>query len=67
MNIDVVLDGMECCREMDNPPGYRFRTCGTCPYKEAGCVRKLKDDVIEILRKMKGDEYGQSTSTRSTP
>ena len=58
MDIDKALDGMECCRDMDNPPGYRFRSCGTCPYKEAGCVRKLKDDVIEILRDLKGGNNG---------
>ena len=58
MDIDKILDGMECCRDMNNPPGYRFRTCSTCPYNSRneygyGCVRQLKDDVIDLLRKLK--------------
>lgn len=45
-----VTKGLEVCREMDNPPGYRCTDCVECPYHENGCAKKLKEDALEMLK-----------------
>lgn len=49
-DIEKTIKGLEVCREMNNPPGYRFETCADCPYHENGCAKKLKEDAIELLK-----------------
>ena len=48
---EKVIKGLEVCRDMDNPPGYRFTSCDPdCPYHGNGCARKLKEDALALLK-----------------
>ena len=53
MDREKVIEGLEVCRDQDNPPGYRFTTCvDDCPYHGNGCARKLKEDALELLKEL---------------
>ena len=46
-----VIKGLECCREMQNPPGWRVGGCDDCPYHNVnGCVKTLQEDAINLLK-----------------
>lgn len=51
---EKVINGLVCCREMNNPPGYRMTGCHECPYHdpthEKNCVIELKNDAITLLK-----------------
>ena len=48
---EKVIKGLEVCRDMDNPPGYRFTSCDPdCPYHGNGCARRLKEDALALLK-----------------
>lgn len=51
---EKVIKGLECCREMDNPPGWRVGGCEDCPYKplkgEDRCAKSLKVDALNLLK-----------------
>lgn len=48
---EKVIEGLEVCRDQDNPPGYRFTSCADdCPYHGNGCARKLKEDALALLK-----------------
>ena len=48
---ETVAKALEVCRDMDNPPGYRFTSCkDDCPYYENGCARQLKVDALVLLK-----------------
>lgn len=47
---EKVTKGLEVCREMNNPPGWRCTDCVECPYHENGCAKKLKEDALELLK-----------------
>ena len=49
--IERVTKGLEVCREMDNPPGWRCTGCTECPYHGNGCAKQLKVDALELLEK----------------
>lgn len=54
---ETVAKALEVCRDMDNPPGYRFTSCkGDCPYYENGCARQLKVDALELLKEQEAVE-----------
>ena len=56
--LEKAIKGLEVCREMDNPPGWRCTDCVECPYHENGCARKLKEDSMQLLQQMKADFGG---------
>jgi hypothetical protein len=53
-DVEKVINGLECCREMDNPPGWIVGGCTYCPYKplkgKEGCAKKLKEDALVLLK-----------------
>ena len=50
---EQVIRGLKCCREMDNPAGWRVGGCYDCPYEpkkgKEGCTKALKDDAISLM------------------
>ena len=50
--LEKVTKGLEVCREMNNPPGWRCTDCVECPYHENGCAKKLKEDALELLKEL---------------
>jgi DNA-directed RNA polymerase subunit RPC12/RpoP len=56
MDREKVIEGLEVCRDQDNPPGYRFTSCvDDCPYNGNGCARKLKEDAISMLKEQENE------------
>ena len=57
---EKVKKGLICCREMDNPPGWRVGGCLDCPYESLkgtdGCCKKLKEDALDVMKEF--EEYG---------
>lgn len=61
---EKVKNGLEVCRDQDNPPGYRFTSCvDDCPYHGNGCARELKEDALALLKEQEDkpvlDEFGK--------
>lgn len=53
-DLNEVIKGLEVCRDMDNPPGYRFMGCeADCPYFKNGCARRLKEEALDMLKGQK--------------
>ena len=51
MDREKIIEALETCRDQNNPPGYRFTSCvDDCPYYGNGCARKLKEDVLALLK-----------------
>lgn len=57
-DLERAIKAVEICREMDNPPGYRFSECSECPYRKNGCARKLKEDIAELLKEKQQSTLG---------
>ena len=54
---EKVINGLEVCRDQNNPPGYRFTSCvDDCPYYGNGCASKLKEDAIALLKEQEAVE-----------
>ena len=53
-----IIKALECCRDMRNPPGYRFMHCIECPYEDKkhknekywNCVNKMLEDAAKALK-----------------
>lgn len=55
--LEKALKGLKCCRDMRNPPGFRFTDCTYCPYNEDededDCIKNLQNDAISLLEALK--------------
>ena len=65
---EKVKNGLEVCRDQDNPPGYRFTSCvDDCPYHGNGCARKLKEDAIALLKEQGKQKFFVDAEGKITP
>lgn len=63
-----IIKALEVCRDMDNPPGYRFNSCkANCPYYQNGCAKSLKEDAKNVIEKLEQENASLKIAFESMP